>query len=381
MSCRKAFDIDLAAFLSEAGGEEFAQFREHYPVCPDCSAEVRAWTDLHALLQAGSAGTDGEHPEAEVLLRYEQGSPPLSAAETAQVENHLVRCNTCREELTALRRFDFSTLTTEAARPERARKRFAELLTPLRGLLLHPVFAYALVLVLLYPTVTAYLEGPGVPEPGLAVLSQSPAPQKRADAESAPLRQAAKDKAQLRRGMSPAPGPAEGKAVAELAKGRARMQAEPPSAAPAEEPPVAGTFMYRAAPVLDEDDTVEALAGEVQAARPATQSSADLPEERAIRAYEMEAVGEREGMRMERREAIAELQVYGTQAPHWLLRLPVPEEMRGATRFEVRIVHADGLREIRQRFVSAEAGDEVEIRLPVDWRHTDDDRVEFKTLP
>jgi hypothetical protein len=139
--------------------------------------------------------------------------------------------------------------------------------------------------------------------------------------------------------------------------------------------------MYRAAPVLDEDDTVEQLAREVQAGRPGAPSSADLPEERAIRAYEMKAAGEREAMQKERREALAELRLPGAQAPHWLLRLPVPEEVRGATRFEVRVLHADGLREIRQRFVSAETGDEVEIRLPDDWRHTDDDRVEFRALP
>ena len=31
--------------------------------------------------------------------------------------------------------------------------------------------------------------------------------------------------------------------------------------------------------------------------------------------------------------------------------------------------------------VDDRVGDEVEIRLPVDWRHTDNDRVEFKALP
>ena len=307
MSCRRAFDIDLAAFLSDAGGEEFAEFRGHYPVCPDCSTEVRAWTDLHALLQAGAPGADAGHPEPEMLLRYEQRDPPLGAEETGELERHLARCNTCREELAALRGFDFAALSAEVTQPEPVRNRLAELLSGLRGLLLHPAFAYALVLVLLYPTVTTYLEGPGIPEPELA----------------------------MRRDVAPvAPQPQE-KRVAELGKRRGRMAAEPPRSAPAEDLPVAGAFAYREAPVLGESEALE-------------------PTPR--------------------------LSVAMAQAPPWVRRLHVPEQVRSAPRFEVRVVHADGLREVRQRFVSAEAGDEVEISLPPDWRPTDDDRVEFKAL-
>jgi hypothetical protein len=366
MSCRKAFDIDLAAFLSDAGGDEFAEFRGHYPVCADCSAEVRTWTDLHALLQAGPAGPSGGHPEPEVLLRYEQRDPPLGSAETARVERHLARCNTCREELTALRRFDFSALSTEVAQPEPVRSRLADLLTGLRGLLLHPAFAYALVLILLYPTVTSYLEGPGVPEPSLAMLSDKPKAQERHDAEAArpeiarleatrsetgrppsEVRQPAKAPQELRRDVAPLPPQPKRKQVAEIGKERARMRTEPPPPAPAQDLPVAGAFAYRAAPVLGEADTAEEFAPEpAQMLRSAAQFSAPAG-----------------------------------PTPPWILRLRVPEEVRGALRFEVRVVHAEGLREVRQRFVSAEAGDEVEVSLPLDWKPTNDDRVEFKTLP
>jgi hypothetical protein len=345
MSCRRAFEIDLAAFLSGAGRDEFADFRGHYPVCPECSAEIRAWTDLHTLLQAGSAGPNGGHPEPEVLLRYEQRDPPLGSAETAEVERHLARCNTCREELVALRRFDFSTLTAESAPSERARNRLAELLSGLRGLLMHPAFAYALVLMLLYPTVTAYFDGPAVPELGGPVLSDKQVPRERRDAEAARpkpvVRQPAKAPRELKR---------------EVVRAEETVPKPDKSSAPERlaDVPAAGISRFREARVLGEADAPEEFEG---AAAPP----------KAVRSH--------------RPQSAPMLRTPTGEAPPWILRLRVPDEVRSAPRFEVRIVHANGLREVSQRFVSAKAGDEVEITLPLDWGPIEEDRVEFRALP
>src|SRR5438034_11735632 len=136
MSCRRAFDLDLADFVASAGRPEWAEFRDHYPRCAECSAEVRAWTELHQLLDP-----PGAHPAEELLLRFETERGRLPAAERRAVEEHLAHCRSCSDELAALRRFDFTALEPKAAAAPRPS--FAE---RLRRLVLHPAFAYAIVL-------------------------------------------------------------------------------------------------------------------------------------------------------------------------------------------------------------------------------------------
>ena len=43
MSCRRAFDVDVAEFLARSSAPEFSDFREHYPRCPDCAPEMRTF--------------------------------------------------------------------------------------------------------------------------------------------------------------------------------------------------------------------------------------------------------------------------------------------------------------------------------------------------
>jgi len=61
MACRKAFDVDLVACLLDAGRPEWTEFREHYPRCPECAAEVRTWTELQSSLAPPHPET-GETP-------------------------------------------------------------------------------------------------------------------------------------------------------------------------------------------------------------------------------------------------------------------------------------------------------------------------------
>ena len=61
MDCRRAFDVDLAAFLADARAPEWAEFRAHYPGCPACAAEVRAWTELDRLLHAALVHDEPGH--------------------------------------------------------------------------------------------------------------------------------------------------------------------------------------------------------------------------------------------------------------------------------------------------------------------------------
>src|SRR5436309_4779630 len=151
MSCRRAFDLDLADFVAGSARPEWAEFRAHYARCAECSAEVRAWTELHLLLQAPAA-----HHAEELLRRFETEPGRLPAADRRSVEEHLARCPSCNDELAALRRFDFTALEPKAAAAPRPS--FAE---RLRRLVLHPAFAYAIVLLLLYPALEGRLPSRG----------------------------------------------------------------------------------------------------------------------------------------------------------------------------------------------------------------------------
>src|SRR5437762_7464808 len=151
MSCRRAFDLDLVDFVAGSARPEWAEFRAHYARCAECSAEVRAWTELHLLLQPTAA-----HPAEELLFRFETERDRLPAAERRAVEEHLARCPSCKDELAALRRFDFASLEARAAASPAVS--FAAFL---RRLVLHPAFAYAIVLLLLYPAIEGRFPSPG----------------------------------------------------------------------------------------------------------------------------------------------------------------------------------------------------------------------------
>lgn len=99
--------MDLAGFLRDPRAAELADFVDHYPRCPDCSAEVRAWTEVHL-------GLAGRHPDAAELLAYQDGA--LSGHARDVVGRHLQTCPSCAEELRAVRRFDRAG--GEARRPD-----------------------------------------------------------------------------------------------------------------------------------------------------------------------------------------------------------------------------------------------------------------------
>jgi hypothetical protein len=381
MSCRRAFDIDLADFLSEPGREEFADFREHYPLCPDCAAEVRAWTDLHVLLQSRMAGPNGGHPDPEMLLRYEQSDARLAASAVEEIESHLARCPSCRDELSALRQFDFSALGAEVPRGATVRDRLAAFLGGLRGLFAHPAFAYALVLLLLYPAAMSFFSDTETPElfPTEAAsemrLAQKPAPPEEAEPKKAARSQPSSPPETranvLRKYQAPrAPEPTPQRARAKVERSRGGVAVS--------EAPVLDVAPSEAAVREGKRDAAELAASEVleyeEAPAPtqigvAGEAASDRP---AADVYGGPEPGRWRASAMSRR--------VGGDPPPWILRVPVPDDVRRAPQFEVRLTHPDGRRELRQRFVSSEVGEEVEISLPLDWRLIDENRVEFHAI-
>jgi anti-sigma factor RsiW len=121
MSCEKAREIDLAAYLVDPDLPEWAEFREHYPTCPDCAEEVAAWNRIEASLRAAGDPQQGAHPAVELLARFEDDPRSLSAAEWQRVDQHTRECRQCADELAALREFDFPARETTTTIGEAAR--------------------------------------------------------------------------------------------------------------------------------------------------------------------------------------------------------------------------------------------------------------------
>jgi len=337
MSCRRAFDLDLADFVAGSTRPEWAEFRAHYARCAECSAEVRAWTELHLLLQPPAA-----HPAEELLLRFETERDRLPAAERRALQEHLAHCVSCNDELAALRRFDFTALEPKAAAsPALARRpSFAEWL---RRLVLHPAFAYAIVLLLLYPALEGRLPSPA----GQAAREDRPAVADRPAGKSAP-----------------APGAAARQKLAE--------PAAPANLARSENDVLTGARKETAAPALGGRLGTGAAGGAESA--PTAERLAD--EEARIQSESLEKARRD----VETRAAKAEpagwkaLALSGPGAPAdvaardlgtgLVLTLTVPDAARSGD-VEVRVLDARGAREMRERF--ARAGERVAMRLPAAW--------------
>jgi anti-sigma factor RsiW len=112
MSCGKAREIDMAAYLVDPDQPEWAEFREHYPSCPDCTEEVAAWTSIEMSLRSAADPDQETHPTVELLARFEENPGALTPDEWQRLDRHTRDCRQCADELAALREFDFSGLKT-----------------------------------------------------------------------------------------------------------------------------------------------------------------------------------------------------------------------------------------------------------------------------
>jgi hypothetical protein len=150
MACRRAFDVDLVACLLDAERPEWSEFREHYPRCPECAAEVRTWTELQENLAPA-------HPGPEDLNRFESRANDMPPEARRAIAAHIAICRSCRDELRTLRAFDPRTLPAGAGPAVAPRRR--RWWRRVGRLVLHPVsaFTYGLAVALAFPIVAPRL--------------------------------------------------------------------------------------------------------------------------------------------------------------------------------------------------------------------------------
>jgi len=436
MTCRKASDIDLAAFLVDPEDPTLAEFRAHYPGCADCAAEVRAWTELHSSLREDGQAAEASHPSEESLLAFEDRPDSLPPQERSAIEHHLARCASCRDELAALRSFDFPALAAPGRAPHSGWKEaVGRAAAWLRGLVLHPAFAYALVLLLLVPTIMRELPARRT----VARFDAQPKMQQLgspADEEAAELKEkgavepvpptARKKERSFRHAQSPALEAAGKDKDAEGAGGTQLHAAPAPPAeghlgrvsdgaaidsSPAASDAIRSAPLARRAPAGGvpgpESRVTGRIAPELKPAAPSAQDlyaarRTDMAKQTASRSLSADSVtalsrGEEEAgpptaQSPDRRAKALREQVAwapldlragvtsevnaGDLGAGVTLRVPAAGPPNETAPLEIRVLSSDGRRELRERVPASGETGTVEMRVPAGWLTPGSYRVE-----
>lgn len=406
MTCRRAFELDVPAFVVDPRDPAWDDFRAHYPHCADCAAEVATWTALQASLAE-------RHPEPEELLRWNDMPDMLAAEARDAIARHVAGCAPCRDELRALGGFAAAraaNAATDAAHvssaasvvdgdehgdaalvhhpsASRAGGRHVERHAFARGgsargapgaatpggtgraarrgpvarVLLHPAFAYAvLALVLLLPTVRAALDrdasraafdtaasrppeqAPTEPQP---ITGSAPGiPQERADAEE--------------EDVTGQPDDAHVDRTAPRLMRQAPFRPEPPSAPPAAPAPAAPPPALSAKAAVQSEDG--RFARERRAAEAAAPAAAGKALNDGVASVESARVGAPGGG-----TAAAPIRLLpATGGAARTLVVTLPPDATGAGDVEIRIVDASAGRELRQR-VARNPGGKAEVHVPL----------------
>jgi anti-sigma factor RsiW len=135
VTCRRSDEIDLPGYFVDPTAPASAEFRAHYPTCPDCSRAVASWANLEAIVKAASANPEPAHPPEELLLAFQNHPERLRPEDGDSIRLHLEACLACRDDLAALASFDFASLEREystdaAPSSTRAREPMREGLLP-----------------------------------------------------------------------------------------------------------------------------------------------------------------------------------------------------------------------------------------------------------
>ncbi len=351
MSCQRALEIDLLGFLDDPRSSEHATFRDHYPRCPWCAAEVRAWSELRQQL-AGPA-SDPEHPAPERLARYAAGSEALTATDRAGLEAHLAACAPCRDELGGLRRFDPARWAAAAPARPAGQRGGASWFGALGRLLWHPAFAYALAGLLLVPAVYRTLRPAVVSEPAPVIAMAERASEPEGVLEGVLASEGREAPAAKAKPATQAPA---AERLEHFATGRADAPlGEPP--APEEKPEAEALAQeardlagLAAAPA---ETRKRAAADTVSPAEP----TLVLPELR-LRAQGTTRV-------------VAGVALAG-------LRLRLPLRLPDTGPVVVRVVEIQGDREVRQRSFAAPSMATLPLALPPGWLRPGSYRVELR---
>ena len=348
---------------------------------------MRAWTELEIVLRGPA-----DHPAPELLLRFEDEPGSLAAERRADLDRHLAGCASCRDELSSLRAFRPAAASAPA--PVRARPGLGDLLAALRRFFWQPALAYALVLLLLVPLVAdrwGTLEEAAL-EPAAPALGKAPAVDDRkrdaelAEAEERTLADAPAPAVErlLLPEEAMAPEPAVGEKPAPTAAGGAagafrEQKKEQP--AEADEQAVARSRAFYASSRADADTEVQAPSAPVLARKRTAPAEADAVSQlevgRRAKAPGRLAYNRAAGEAGLASDAPASTLPLAREGDDLLIDVPVPTLSGDVGEIEVRVLHADGRRQLVERLEASSAAT-ARIRVPAGWLTPGLHRVEVR---
>ncbi len=239
MPCTRIQEIDVAEFAVDPRAPAWADFRDHYPRCPECSSEVARFATLKRGL-AGEGEGASAHPSEAELVALATPASRLAPEQRVRLEAHLAGCAPCRTELAVVRGPGFPAVSAAPARP-----RWLEWLDGVLAPLLRRPALVAAVIALLAVPVAVFLwrraqETPAAPSAPTAEIERGASGA--AVAKAPPAAPAAAEPEPP--GVAPAPPEAQPQPVESLVAREEPTTAPAPAARPeptpvAEEPAVA----------------------------------------------------------------------------------------------------------------------------------------------
>lgn len=382
MICQRAAELDLAQILQGTGGPAWESFRDHYPHCAECAAQMEVWTTMHGLLAPLAATA---HPQPKKLLWFGERPQSLPAEDRHQIEAHLRTCRSCRDELTTLRQIDLHALTRPlAAIDEPVARLVPPLATPPHAQRIGwaSQLAFAVIALGIVPLLYSRLQFPTAPPQETAPSAAPAAPPVAAPAPPAPVAAQPSGGASRSSTALRAPAPAEGKLGAVDKKpapgapakgmGSAAAPAPPPPPPPSRVPSRQVGSEFDAPAPKAEASAPMRRAGRAMEQAPADETSGaaargviDAPDEEPAAAAPARSVALR---------AAGSVRVAADDRSPLTIRIPGRPSAGNGAHITTRIVDAAKRRELRQPGVLHER--DIVTDIPGAWLTPGDYQVE-----
>ncbi len=125
------------------------RIEKHLASCPVCKKELATLKSFYEEFYLQGKSIDNEHINSVLLTIYSENKKELDHSNIQRIENHLAICANCKNEVDILKKVNLSLTTSKAE------SFWQQLVDRVEQFIfkpvIKPVFAYALVLLLIYP--------------------------------------------------------------------------------------------------------------------------------------------------------------------------------------------------------------------------------------
>ncbi len=188
--------MDLALYLTNPTGPEWANFRAHFPGCTECASELARATTLEEQLRS-LAPPEERHLSDDAVMAFLDTPSSLETDTLRTLETHMAGCRRCRDRVEAVRRFDFDAVDSALASQTSGGKSWRETIRPWFEIpALRPAWVALLILLVVVPLLWSLSRGGPLDspttvaqtaaEPPHEIPAREPHPSRTQPADSAP---------------------------------------------------------------------------------------------------------------------------------------------------------------------------------------------------